>query len=233
MLQFVRISLAFGLIAALTAGVSAETIKGNYIEARTCDVYTGPCFANSEFGLTGDQALLAWKIESGSWSGVDLSDLAVVAAVKAGNTLGDEFTNPYPAKCVLILDEKATTEQKTALVSFAQAMGGRLLENVARTESAPIELVVGCCESKGCAKLVAGKLAAIQTRCPNEKDHVCGNEWVYYQPLTKLQKDFIPAVTVSHEFKGKGLGGTWSSPNKRSAFIGTFSRDAGALAATK
>ena len=224
MLKFVRISLSLGLVAALASGVSAESIKGNYVEARTCDVYTGPCFANSEFGLTGDQALMAWKVESGSWKGVDLSGLGVVAAVKAGNTLGDEFTNPYPAKSVLIVDEKATSEQKEALVSFAKEMGGRLLENVVRTESSPIELKVACCEEKGCAELVVGKLATIKTRCPNEKDHVCGNEWVYYQPLTKLNKDFVPAVTVNHEFKGTGLGGTWSSPNKRSAFIGSFGR---------
>ena len=39
MLQFVRISLAVGLVAALAAGASAESIKGNYVEARTCDVY--------------------------------------------------------------------------------------------------------------------------------------------------------------------------------------------------
>ena len=224
MLQALRICLAVGLVAALTVGASAETIKGNYIEARTCDVYTGPCFANAEFGLTGDQAVMAWKVDAGSWKGVDISGLSVVAAVKAGSTLGDEFTNPYPAKSVLIVDERATSEQKEALIGFSKAMGGRLLENVVRTESALIELTVACCENKGCAKLVAGKLVALETRCPNEKDHVCGNEFVYYQPLTRVNKDFIPAVTVNHEFKGKGLNGTWSSPNKRSAFIASFTR---------
>jgi hypothetical protein len=224
MMQALRIGLALCAVLAFASGASAHGIKGNYLEARTCDVYTGPCFANSEFGLTGDQALLAWKVESGSFNGVNLDGMSVVAAIKAGNTLGDEFTNPYPAKAVLIVDSRATESQRTALVAFAKEMGGRLTETVARVESAPIELEVGCCEAKGCARLVAGKLAMIQTRCPNEQDHVCGNEWVYYQPLTKLNKDFIPAVTVNHEFKGTGLGGTWSSPNKRSAFIGTFSK---------
>jgi hypothetical protein len=224
MLQIARFGLAITLVALLAAGASAETIKGNYVEARTCDVYTGPCFANAEFGLTGDQAVMAWKIDSGTWKGVDLSGLAIVAAVKAGNTLGDEYTNPYPAKAVLIVDEKATSEQRESLISFAKSMGGRLLDDVVRTETAPIELSVACCEDRGCATLVAGKLAAITTRCAGDHDHVCGNEYVYYQPLTKVNKDFIAAVTVSHEFKGAGLGGTWSSPNKRSAFIASFSR---------
>ncbi len=223
-MRVLQISLACCAVLTLATGASAENIKGSYIEARTCDVYTGPCFANSEFGLTGDQAILAWKVDSGSFNGVSLDGLSVVAAVKAGNTIGDEFTNPYPAKCVVIVDSRATDEQRTALVAFAKKMGGRLLDSVVRTETAPIEMTVACCEEKGCAKLVAGKLATIETRCAGEKDHVCGNESIYYQPMTKLNKDFIAAVTVSHEFKGKGLNGTWSSPNKRSAFIGSFSR---------
>jgi hypothetical protein len=224
MLRFTRIVPAIALLAVLGSVAAADTIKGSYIEARTCDVYTGPCFANSEFGLTGDQAVLAWKIESGQWNGVDLSGLSVVAAVKAGSTLGDEFTNPYPAKCVLIVDAKASTAQRESLVAFAQSMGGRLLENVVRTETAPIELSVACCEDRGCATLVAGSIVSLKTRCAGEHDHVCGNESVYYQPLTKVSKDFIAAVTVNHQFKGSGLGGTWSSPNKRSAFIASFSR---------
>jgi hypothetical protein len=224
MLQAIRLSFAFGLLLAWSSSAAAAEITGNYIEARTCDVYTGPCFANAEFGLTGDQALMAWNVSSGKWAGVDLSGLSVVAAVKASNTIGDEFTSPYPAKAVLIVDERATPKQKAALVSFAQKMGGKLLESIARVETAPIELTVDCCKEKGCAKLVAGKYVSLETRCPNDNDHVCGNEWVYYQPLTPVHQDFIAAVTVEHEFKGQGLNSTWSSPNKRSAFIALFSR---------
>jgi hypothetical protein len=224
MLHVTRIGLGLCLLAVLTTVAWGGPITGNYIEARTCDVYTGPCFANAEFGLTGDQAVMAWKISSGTWEGSDLSGLSVVAAVKAKSTLGDEFAKPYPAKAMLIVDERASEPQKTALVRFAKTMGGKLLDDVARVESARIELTVNCCEERGCAKLVAGKTVTLQTRCPNVKDHVCGNETVYYQPLTKVNADFIPAVTVTHEFKGQGLSSTWSSPNKRSAFIATFSR---------
>src|SRR5258708_5845621 len=51
----------------------ADEISGNYLETRTCDVYTGPCFANAQVGLTGQQAIMAWSVESGSHEGVDLS----------------------------------------------------------------------------------------------------------------------------------------------------------------
>ena len=38
-------------------GVAAD-IHGQYVEARTADIYTGPCFSNSEVELTGNLAVL-------------------------------------------------------------------------------------------------------------------------------------------------------------------------------
>jgi hypothetical protein len=32
----------------------------------------------------------------------------------------------------------------------------------------------------------------------------------------------MPAYAIAHSFQGKGLGTTWSSPDKRSAFVGQF-----------
>ena len=91
-------------------------ITGDYIETRSADVYVGQCFANGEVGLTGDEAILAWHIRSGSWNGVKLDGLNVVAAVKANATLGDPYADPYPAKAVLIVDEQANPVQRAALV---------------------------------------------------------------------------------------------------------------------
>ena len=92
----------------------AQQISGSYIETRSADVYTGFCVANGEVNLTGDQAILGWKVEQGTWDGVNLNGLGVVAAVKANATLGDRYTNPFPAKAVLIVDARATKEQRQA-----------------------------------------------------------------------------------------------------------------------
>jgi hypothetical protein len=32
----------------------------------------------------------------------------------------------------------------------------------------------------------------------------------------------MPAFTVADRFDGQGLGETWSAPDKRSAFVGSF-----------
>src|SRR6266852_1107402 len=61
----ILISLLVFLLPALAAGATtskAAQITGKYIEARSADVYTGPCFANSEVNLAGQDALEAGKL---------------------------------------------------------------------------------------------------------------------------------------------------------------------------
>src|SRR6202171_275965 len=124
---------------AFAGSLPSTTIRGEYIEARTADVYTGPCFANSEAGLAGDLAVMGWKIEKGSWQGVNLDGLSVMGVVHASNTLGDITAAVYPVKAVLIVDERANAEQRLALKGFAQKMGGSLLADVVRVEYQPVE----------------------------------------------------------------------------------------------
>ena len=76
--------LAVPVVAGEKAGIS-----GDYVEIRTADVFTGPCFANGEVGLTGREAVLAWRVREGSWDGVRLDGLSVLAVVHAAETLGD------------------------------------------------------------------------------------------------------------------------------------------------
>ena len=200
----------------------SDKIQGNYVEARTADVYTGPCFANSEVGLTGELAVLGWKISTGSWSGVKLDGLSIVGVVKAKSTLGDVYTESNPAKSILIVDQNATPEQREALQSYAKHQGGYLFADVVRVEYTPISLEFdGNTPHSMAATLTAGNLAKIQTRALNEGDQICHNEMTWYAPLTELNHA-MPAYSLANKFIGKGLGTTWSSPDKRSAFVGTL-----------
>ncbi len=55
----------------------------------------------------------------------------------------------------------------------------------------------------------------------SDKDHVCGNEETYYQPLTPTSHA-MPAVAVTDKYAGPGLGVSWTLHDKRSAFVGSF-----------
>jgi hypothetical protein len=213
---------AFLLLAGTVVSASARApIKGDYVEVRSADVYTGPCFANSEVGLEGKQAILAWRVQEGSWHGTSLNGLSVVAVVQANATLGDPYHNPYPAKSVLVVDEHANAQQRQALVEFAKSAAGSLAGHVVRVVSAPIQVEVGEGANHGTVRMVAGKLARIQTRSLCQGDHICGNEEVYYPPLTKVNHA-MPAYTLEESFSGEGLGTVWDRMDTRSAFVGSF-----------
>ncbi|HKV38357.1 MAG TPA: DUF1326 domain-containing protein [Blastocatellia bacterium] len=224
MRRFILIAAAAVAVMAIASTGMAQQISGDYIETRSADVYTGPCFANSEVNLTGDEAIMAWKVNRGEWNGVRLDGLSVVAVVKASGTLGDEFENPYPAKTVFIVDRNGTTQQQQALVGFAQSMGGKLLTNAVKVEVAPIDIQV---DHHGMhyagASVQAGNVAGIRTRSINEKDHLCGNEETFYPPLAETVHS-MPEVALLDEYTGTGLGVSWTSHGRRSAFVGGFSR---------
>jgi hypothetical protein len=211
--------VAIGLLV-FTLGAAAQQIQGDYMETRSADVYTGQCFANGEVGLVGNEAILGWRVSQGSWNGVRLDGLSIAAAVRAKATLGDPYENPYPAKTVLIVDDQATPQQRQALVAFAQHMGGRLLENVERVISAPVAVEVAP-GHHGAALLRAGQFAVVATRSINENDHLCGNEYNYYPPLTETAHA-MPAVALTDRYDGPGLGEVWSNHDKRSAYVGSF-----------
>jgi hypothetical protein len=209
-------------LLALSTSALAQQIRGDYLETRSADVYTGQCFANGEVNLVGDEAILAWHVQSGSWDGVALDGLTVAAAVHAHATLGDPYANPYPAQAVLLVDDQASQQQRSALVAFAHQMGGELLRHAQQVISVPMELVVSS-ERHGVALLRAGRFATVQTRPVNDKDHLCGNEVTFYPPLTQLTHS-MPAVALTDSYRGPGLDVDWESHGRRSAFVGTFVR---------
>jgi hypothetical protein len=213
-----------GLSASLTFSASLPTnrVHGEYVEARTADVYTGPCFANSEVGLAGDLAVMGWRIDKGTYDGINLDGLSVMGVIHASGTLGDVTATVFPVKAVLIVDERANAEQRLALKSFAQTMGGDLLADVVRVEYQPIQLSLedNSVHSR-VATMTAGNMAKLQTRPLTEGDQICHNESVWYQPLTKLSHA-MPAYTVANDYNGTGLGSNWKYAGNRGSFVGTF-----------
>jgi hypothetical protein len=204
------------------AVVSAQgAIHGDYVEVRSADIYAGHCYANSEVGMEGKEALMAWKIQAGEWQGVDLAGLGVVAVVSANATLGDPYHNPLPARAVLILDSRANAAQRAALESFAQAMAGPLVSNVVRVETAPISMESD--NGNAVVRLAAGEIARVETRSLCHADQMCGNEFVYYPPLTEIS-GATPAVSVQDVFAGPGLNTVWNRTGRKNSFVGTFAR---------
>ena len=222
-----KISIALsilGLAAAPLWAASDAPVKGDYLEVRSCDVYTGPCFANAEMNLAGKEGMLVWSVREGAWQGVDLAGLSVMAVVKSEETLGDLKYQPRSGRAVLIVDAKATAKQKEALTDFARKMSGTLASKIVEVKSAPIEAKMATCAKAGCASVKAGDLVEISTSCLGNQHHLCGNEETFYPPLSKVEGAY-PVFTEVANYKGGGLDCTWQIAGKRGSFLATFSID--------
>jgi hypothetical protein len=224
---FTRISICLLALAPSTSfsGNTVPTISGDYLEVRSCDVYTGSCFANAEMNLAGKEGMLFWSVRQGAWNGIKLDGLGVMAVVRSDSTLGDLRYQPQSGRTVLIVDAKADAKQRQALAEFARHMAGSLVARVVEVRTAPIEARLAACSKLGCASVKAGDLAQISTSCLGNKHDICGNDETFYPPLSKVDGAF-PAFTELATFTGSGLDCTWQIAGKRSAFIGSFAVDA-------
>jgi hypothetical protein len=217
-------SIALAVVAVPAA--AADSVSGTYLESRTCQVYTGPCFANAETALAGREAVMAWNIESGKKNNVDLAGLSVVMIVRGNDTLAYQgVEDPQELKSAIIVDAKANNEQREALVSFVKEHTGRAGREVVRVDAAPIAMSLDTAELRG--ELKAGELVKLTTRKAKPGDCICSNEVAFYPPLAKVDR-FAPGVSVEAEYKGKGLGANWSTPESRSAYVGEFEYTAAA-----
>lgn len=198
---------------------NAATITGRYVESRTCDVWTGPCFANADFNLTGKNAVMAWRVDKGDFNSVALDGLGVAAVISASDTLGLQQNGP--SKAVLLVDQRANSLQREALVRLARQQGGKLLANVVAVQPVAFDLTICDCSGEACAIVKAGG-AHIKTRCINEgHDKACGNESAFYPPLAS-GVNVRPAAAVEHGYRGTGLSETWTEFDRRGAYVGSF-----------
>lgn len=211
---------ALVVLSSGMASMQAAEIRGFYMESRTCQVYTGPCFANAEVQLTGKDAIMAWGVEEGQFQGVDLKGLNVVLVLRASDTLGfGGIQDAKTLKSVLLVDDRANAVQRDALVEFARKQAGKAGAAIARIESTKIDMSLDVSSLSG--KVTAGKAVKLSTRKARPTDCICTNEVAYYPPLATLQ-NFAAGVAIDAEFRGGGLGNRWSMPNSRSAYMGIF-----------
>lgn len=217
----VAVALAVVGVALLLHSTARAEISGTYIEARTCQVYTGPCFANGEVGLAGKEAMMAWNIEKGEHQGVDLTGLNVVMVIKAEDTIGFQgLKTARPLATSFLVDGRANQQQREALVQFAQQQTGTRHTKVARVDAEPIRVSLDLDELNGSVE--AGKAVKLTTRKARKGDCICSNESAYYPPIAKVA-NFVPGVTIDGSVRARGLGSRWDVPGNRNVYMGTFS----------
>lgn len=215
-----RLGFAVVICLCLQALTFGKGLQGTYLEARTCQVYTGPCFANGETGLAGKNAIMSWRIDQGKLKGTDLSGLTVALIVNSSDTLGFEGLNDAKKlKSIVVVDEQANSQQRLALIEFVKSHAKKAGENIAAIQTAKMQMKLDLAELTG--ELQVGDKIKLKSRKARKGDCICSNESAYYPPLAKLN-GFVPGVTIEGEVSARKIGSRWSVPDSRTAYLGTF-----------
>jgi len=213
--HMIVLAAAVGLSgASLLAGTS---ITGKYVEARTAEVFTGGCIMSSEADTMGKQAVLAWRVDRGSFNGVSLDGLSVVAALSGDANLGIHEIGGVRAKVrsALVVDERANAAQRIALVAMATELSKGNVGTVVNVTSAPIRF-----SENEHGVNVSTSQVTLDVNRHLDHDPTCGSmQW--FAPLAMVTEAEM-SQTEQHSFTGSSLGTKWSAPNKRSSYIGSF-----------
>jgi hypothetical protein len=218
MKQGLIVAAILALGSASTVAGTSGTISGDYVEARTAEVFAGGCVMNSEAETTGRQAVMAWKVDRGSYQGVSLDGLAVVAAVNGDRNLGMREMGgeaPQHVRAALVVDARANDAQRDALVAMARDFSKSVIKEIVSITPAQITYW-------GDKDRIAVAAPDVQLTVSKQMKHdpSCGAvQW--FRPLTTIQQGTM-GVAEAHAFSGSALGTKWSDPNKRSAFFAKF-----------
>ena len=218
MKRMIVLAALIGLGGSTLLAGGGSTISGSYVEARTAEVFTGGCIMGSEAETMGKEAVLAWKVDRGSFNGVSLDGLSVVAALSGDKNLGLHEIGGDKAvvKSAVYVDERANPAQRIALVALAHDLT-KSIGTIVSVTPAPIQFA-----DAGREIHVTTSNVALDVNKEMTHDPTCGAQ-LWFHPLATVDQADM-AVANENSFSGSMLGTKWSDPNKRSAFFGTFSK---------
>lgn len=212
--------LSYVSVAALVAGLlgsaaqAAPAVTGEYVEARSANVFVGACHHESELLTAGRNAVLAWKMSDGEFNGVGLKGVTAVAVVS-----GDKHLKFDDAKrrSVLYLSDAATPAQRDAVTTLLKTRAASALGEVLDVRVAPIKF-----DSTAEAFTVAVDGRA-SMKIKKQTGELCCK-----QPYEVWGKPFIPVKAaktgycVGIEYRDAGLLKSWAATDQNNAFFGEF-----------
>lgn len=213
-------TLITALLAAtptLLAASGTTAVTGDYVEARTAEVFAGGCIQGSEGEALGREAILAWRVGRGQVNGVALDGLSIVAVVAGDLNLSTHEiggAKPQKIRTAIRVDARATPAQRDALVAMAKSLSP-VVRDIVDVKAVPISF------SRDADRLaVAAGEASLEVATRMDHSPNCG-AMRWYDPLAKTTQTAM-GHTTSEAWSGTSLGTQWSMGDKRASFYGAF-----------
>jgi hypothetical protein len=203
-------TLLLPLLAPAPHGGAAP--QGLYVEARTASVYAGACHYNGEFVTAGRDALCAWRIESGSFGGVDLAGVAVAALVASDANLDERA----PRRSVILVGADETPARAAAAALWLARERAPLVGDVLAVRAGRLELALD-----GEAYRLAADGVELAGRALPDRACCAMPQMVWYAPFEALAQPLV-GLDESFAVACPTLGRAWSRPGENAAFTGRF-----------
>jgi len=195
--------------SSVMAGLSS--IAGDYVEVRSNHILGGGCTYSAEAGGDANQAVVAWRIRGGTLAG-----LSVVAVILGEGNLQ---LGQHGRETILMIDHRATPAQRQQLKQTFMARYDELFGTVMKVKSTEISFQH---DGENAYQVTVEGQVRVTTRTMVSTDHEPNcDRMVWYDPFTKDASATL-VQTAAHAYSGSDLIATWSIPNKRSAYVGTF-----------
>lgn len=200
---------------ALTSQAETASVKGDYVEVRTASVFAGACHYNGELTTAGREALMAWKVRSGEWRGVDLSGVRVVAIVSAVDNLADKNA---ARRSEIIIGEGASDAQSLAMLEALKNRYSSALGQIIYVRRGSLSFE----QRDKIYSVKADGFASINVEAM--PDDLCCKmpQLVWYSPLVPLENRKV-GYTTKALFAGSDACDPWQRSGENSAFYGKFS----------
>lgn len=198
----------------LATVVATAEIEGEYLEARSVDVYTGACHFGSDYVEGGREATLVWQIESGTWNKVSLSGLTIVAVVSADQNLD---LDQNARRSVLYLDPQVTPAQQQSVVDLMQTKRSAVVGQVVTVKKVEINFS----KTDLNYKLRVGQILALDvSRFPC---YECTQpRQIWYRPLEKIDQPIL-GKSETYRYQDEVLSVRWNRGlPSNNIFVGRF-----------
>jgi hypothetical protein len=209
----------FDLMAAiLLAGIGPagedSVVTGQYLEDRSNRVYGCPCEWSSESASNGREAVLAWKIESGTYGGEALAGLRLAAVLAGSYTLSDATTL---RRSTLYADAGAPEPQRRAGVAWLRSRFGDMLGSVQAVHTVPIEFQF----APGSVAVRVGSVLEVELRQADFGLDTMPWATLLYDPFLKLTSSTL-GTALHTRYAGPELAIGWRRDDTITAITGYF-----------
>lgn len=205
------------LLAAITSGApqvsASRPLTGDYVEARSASVYAGPCHYNSEYMTMGRDCVMAWEFKTGTWKGVDLAGVKVMAAVRSDANLADGIGH----ESAIVVDSHATSAQTAAVLNVLREKCGAQLGQIVDVRRAEISFQ----DNDESYEVSARGFGVLSVEPMPERTCCLQPNMIWYSPMMPLTDKSV-GYTYDSGYSGGALKDTWDRGDENSAFYGAF-----------